>query len=63
MGASAAVKEYEVEAAPGIHRHWAVYGEDVAVDTAPHPEIETPPTLKSTTPGTDAVAVIVSIEP
>jgi hypothetical protein len=35
----------------------------MAVDTAPHPEIETPPTLKSTTPGTDAVAVIVSIAP
>ena len=50
-------------AVAGIQEQFAVYGTEVSVDTAPQPEIVAPPILKSTTPGIEAVAVIVSTVP
>jgi hypothetical protein len=63
VGESDAFKGYENSGAAGIQLHCAVYGAETVVVTVSHPVIAVIPILNVTSPGTEAVAVIVSTAP
>ena len=63
VGVSVAFNPNEVTDAPGIQAHCAVNGEEAVVVTVSQPEIVATPFLNTTSPGVEAVAVIVSTAP
>jgi hypothetical protein len=63
VGVSVAFNPNEVTDAPGIQAHCAVNGKEAVVVTVSQPEIVARPFLNVTSPGVEAVAVIVSTAP
>jgi hypothetical protein len=63
VGDSVAFNPNEVADDPGIQAHCAVCGEEAVVVTVSQPEIVARPFLNVTSPGVEAVAVIVSTAP